>query len=138
MYQLMYVSEADEGMDTLALVEIIKKARLRNHSSEVTGGLFYFRNRFLQVLEGNEEHVMEIYSSIEQDDRHHGINLIASHYVDTPSFPDWDMKLIGASGEDLGSNPVFLKIFDYISNLKPGEQLQDPKKAISALSLLTF
>lgn len=67
---LVYVSRAQELFDEAALTRLATTAAVRNASLEVTGYLYYERDRFLQYLEAPAESLDRVMGSIERDSRH--------------------------------------------------------------------
>lgn len=91
MINLIYGSAAVKPMSTEELVELLHKARIKNQSLNITGMLLYKGGNFLQVLEGEEKVVRELYAVIEKDPRHHSVELIAVRSVKERMFSDWEM-----------------------------------------------
>ena len=94
LFQLMYKSSATQPMATEDLNTLLERARARNRKLGVTGLLLYKNGRFLQVLEGVERSVREVFASIAQDPRHHHIQIIFTSPVEQRTFPDWQMAFI--------------------------------------------
>jgi hypothetical protein len=57
----------------------------------LTGALFASDGRFLQVLEGSRETVLQIYGAISTDSRHRDLRVIESRAVASRHFPDWSL-----------------------------------------------
>ncbi len=91
MYQLVYASSATVEMTDDDLLELLHTSRLRNSSKSVTGMLLYADGNFIQVLEGEQVDVEEIYASIERDPRNTGHLVLLSQEVQGRSFADWSM-----------------------------------------------
>jgi len=47
--------------------------------------------RFMQVLEGDEQDVKDIYTKIKNDPRHHNVILLNQHYIEERNFKTWSM-----------------------------------------------
>lgn len=88
---LVYVSTASEPMNEPDLAALLAQARERNERNDITGMLLYKDRRFIQLLEGHEEHVKKIFDSIKRDDRHHDVQLLWFRYAQYREFPDWTM-----------------------------------------------
>ena len=100
LFQLMYVSTATEPMTDEALSGLLHRARERNSRLGITGVLMYKRQRFLQVLEGLEDSVREIFAAIAQDPRHEQIQTLFTSPIERRTFPDWQMGFVAC--EDAG------------------------------------
>ncbi len=99
--QLTYISTAAVDLNAAQLTSILDIARSRNLQSGVTGLLVFNGLNFLQTLEGREGEVRAVFASINRDDRHSGVRVIAQHAVEERAFERWSMafKLITFEGE---------------------------------------
>jgi len=75
MYQLIYYSVANPQLVQDDIKNILLKARTFNIAHNITGCLLYHDAIFLQILEGEEAIVKEVYHKIQQDERHTNIHL---------------------------------------------------------------
>lgn len=92
MFRILYLSTANEPFSSGDLSELLQKARARNDAAHITGMLVHSDGDFLQVLEGEPENVIEVYSRISVDPRHRDISLLQRGlaYGDR-LFPNWAM-----------------------------------------------
>lgn len=88
---LTYESKATARPGEEELNGLVEAARRRNHALGVTGMLLYDKGRFLQTLEGPVEGLERIWSSIREDDRHGGIEVLTQHLVGARLFSQWDL-----------------------------------------------
>ncbi|GAA0557122.1 BLUF domain-containing protein [Rhizomicrobium electricum] len=91
IYQLMYVSTASWPLNTDELSAILDVSRAKNQRANVTGLLLHIDQGFLQILEGPEAAVMEIFRPIERDRRHFGIRVLVQQHVAERLFGGWSM-----------------------------------------------
>lgn len=91
MYQIIYVSSAQTPFTAEDLAELLRKARDKNRMLKVTGLLLYKDGNFIQVLEGQEGTVKQLYATIEQDFRHHSIIKLSEATIPAREFGDWAM-----------------------------------------------
>ena len=75
--------------------EILAKARQCNAKVEVTGALLITEGRFVQVLEGDRNHVRATYDRIEADPRHANVGILSSQFSDRRRFKQWSMAFVG-------------------------------------------
>lgn len=102
MISLCYVSAATQHMTNSELVQCLEQFRKNNTLINVTGLLLYNgHGTFLQVLEGDEEVVEELYRHINADPRHQRINCLGRRAITQRSFPDWSMGFKSLENEDL-------------------------------------
>ena len=71
LYCLVYTSIANKKMSDDDLEDLLKKIRKKNETRHVTGMLLYLDPFFMQVLEGEEAMVNDLFNLIKQDSRHH-------------------------------------------------------------------
>lgn len=90
-------------MSSEALLALLKQARARNAYLSVTGMLLYKDQSFLQLLEGPEEAVSEIYQSIEKDERHMNMRVLLDSKVEQRAFRRWSM---GFQNLELTNGPL--------------------------------
>lgn len=118
MYHLIYVSQAERPMTDEELAAILKKSRDYNTRDGISGLLVYKYSRpdnranFMQLLEGEKDVVLEAFSRIRNDKRHHTKVVLEEGEIAQRNFPDWSMgfrnvdqqELSGFAGySDLGS-----------------------------------
>ena len=93
MYQLIYISVADEALEETAIKGILEKSVKTNTDLEVTGILLFNGLNFLQVLEGPKDTVISLYARIISDPKHRGVTTILEKPVARRNFSDWSMRL---------------------------------------------
>jgi hypothetical protein len=83
---------------------ILRKARDKNAGLGVTGMLLYRDGFFLQILEGEQAQVDELFAVIAADDRHRNVLKIEEHPISERTFGQWTMgfnPMDDLSAEDL-------------------------------------
>ena len=88
---LIYCSRATHPLDTGDLIVLLDVARSNNEARGVTGMLLYAEGTFLQLLEGPEAEVTEIFDRILSDPRHELLRVLFHEPVAEPQFTDWAM-----------------------------------------------
>ena len=91
MIHLIYVSTVVGEMSDEDLLFLLEQSRMRNQKQHITGMLLYLHGTFIQVLEGAEKDVNEIYAAIVKDDRNTGNIVIKNAEINERAFPDWTM-----------------------------------------------
>lgn len=79
--------------------ELFSSARSFNKRNGISGALLLHADTFVQVLEGDESAVRDLYSHIEKDWRHDGVTVLEASTVDAPVFARWAMARVSAEGE---------------------------------------
>jgi len=122
---ILYISKViaqDGAMIPKGFSEIFRIARKNNAEIGVTGALSYSNGYYIQVLEGSEEVVDELFAKVSNDPRHEQITVIINQTIVKRSFSDWSMKL----PQSVNKDPDFAKFFKAsayaISSLKQNKK----------------
>ncbi|MGL4241589.1 MAG: BLUF domain-containing protein [Beijerinckiaceae bacterium] len=86
--------------------DIVSTARMRNTKAKISGFLMFDRERYHQILEGEESSVDELYARIVADQRHRNVELLVREKIDSRGFPDWSM---GSFLSDREPHPLQVK-----------------------------
>lgn len=122
LYQIIYMSKSAEGFGSPEMRALLPKIRQNNAEKGVTGILLSDRGEFLQVLEGPEASVKEIFSSIKGDPQHSDVTVLREGPIQKRRFGDWTMGFSETSAADLDDpsmNDFYFGGSCY-SELKPG------------------
>jgi Sensors of blue-light using FAD len=112
---LMYASRAAATVDHEALLAILKKSKLNNTSSGVTGLLCFSGGIFLQVLEGGRTTVSQLYNRIATDPRHSEVVLLNYEEISERRFAGWAMGQVNLAR----LNPALLLKYSETAILDP-------------------
>lgn len=101
VYRLMYRSRnrIPEDQRKKELGTLFTAARSNNKAQGITGALLLSGDWFVQVLEGREEAVRALFSSIERDPRHAEVTLLEGRPVPERVFARWAMARVSDDGE---------------------------------------
>ncbi len=125
MYQLTYLSFAKPDLKLQDLDDILESATTANAVRNISGCLIYYKDSFVQILEGSQEDVLYIYKKIETDPRHHSVTMLWENEVDNKFFEEWNMAFY---------RPDNNNVKDFVNNLLILSKLSDK----SSSSLLSF
>jgi hypothetical protein len=95
LVELSYLSEAVSDMSFLGLMRLLESARVFNQKNAITGILFYDNQQFGQIIEGERASVMKTWKRIQDDKRHHRIELLEIREIEERSFPGWLLRFYG-------------------------------------------
>ncbi len=112
LIQLIYASSARQLLTEDEIMAILEVSRRKNAERNITGILLYKDGNFLQVLEGDEEAVTSLYRTIERDQRHKGLILLAKRKIAEREFPDWSMGFVNLDTIDPASVPGYNNILN--------------------------
>ena len=128
--QIIYVSRPF-GFDNAVLNGILSKSRRNNLRDDVTGALICRADIYLQLIEGPETAIRDVYARIASDDRHADINLLSNEPVTDRIFPGWAMRddpartwmwtqaQVAAGAIDKATRPDLLAVFNRLKAEAP-------------------
>lgn len=104
-YRLVYAScsnlSGEPAEVAQAVQELVASSRAANAKRDVTGMLLFSGNHFAQILEGSTDALIELYSHIRADSRHHDVFTLSFEPVEQREFGDWAMAIRGLSDKSL-------------------------------------
>lgn len=112
MIHLIYISSATSWPSEYDLRELLGQSRARNLKLNITGMLLYDNATYMQVLEGLEKDVHEIYSSILKDPRNTGNVVLAEEEISQRDFPNWSMGFKNLKSCTPDELPGFQDVFN--------------------------
>ena len=107
MHALIYVSEETARLEPDELMALLRASRARNRELGVTGLLAYRDGQFMQILEGEQADVREIYGSIAQDPRHQQVHPVWDEAIEMREFAAWPMAFRFLSDAQVDRLPHF-------------------------------
>ena len=99
LVELSYLSEAVSDMSFLGLMRLLESARAFNQKNGITGILLYDNQQFGQIIEGEYANVMKAWKRVQDDKRHHRVDLLEIREISERCFPEWLLRFYG--GETL-------------------------------------
>ena len=112
LYRLVYESHAASPLRQADLNTLLHGARLHNQATQFSGVLLYADGRFLQVLEGPEPALSDLYARIQADPRHQQVRTLAYGPVAARAFSDWHMGFVAAEAAFFGQISGYLPLAD--------------------------
>lgn len=93
MYRIVYISKASFPVSEVALGEFLRRWRANNERDNITGILLYSaqEQRFMQLIEGEQEAIFTLFRHIERDYRHCRLLKLADGPIGQRSFTSWLM-----------------------------------------------
>jgi len=101
MIQILYISSAKDPMSTQELLGLLQECRENNAGNGVTGMLLYANATFLQVLEGDEKVVDNLFNTIRKDPRHTNLQMLHRISVQRRQYSEWSMGFKQISDREL-------------------------------------
>ena len=97
LIQLLYLSKSAPGVGSSDLADILATSSRKNQALGITGILCHKGGYFLQLLEGEETSVLELYLKIARDPRHTDLVIISISTATSQIFEGWAMGAIDES-----------------------------------------
>src|SRR6187402_2910440 len=101
MYFIIYTSYAAINFNEELLKALLIQSRDKNKAMNITGMLFYFNNTFIQLIEGEEADVKQLYQNISKDTRHKRVVPLKQGERPERYFVDWSMGFKSINNSDL-------------------------------------
>ena len=101
MYELAYCSTATRNLLPEDITALLNTAVAYNSKHNITGCLLYYKQEFIQLLEGQKEIVKELFSRISTDARHSDILVLAEGEKEKRTFDQWNMAYYNLNDEDV-------------------------------------
>ena len=112
--QVIYVSEkTDTSSDSLT--DIYDISQKNNSESGISGCLLIGSNSYLQLLEGPDLAVENLYSKIEMDSRHKKVKKLFEQHIEEKLFSSWSMKFAPFNNIEWGNKELDAGKFQNIS-----------------------
>ena len=90
-YRLIYKSKASPDVTDADYRTIAMFSSLWNKRHSISGLLLQYNDQIMQVLEGPEKAVKDLYARIERDKRHYDVSVELSRECKEPIFQEWSM-----------------------------------------------
>lgn len=130
LHCVVYTSVSRQEMSDKDLKELLKKSRAKNQNLNITGMLLYLDPFYIQVLEGEEATVDQLFNVIKEDPHHEKVSIIYKKPIEERSFSDWSMGFNKISNEELESMHGFCDFLENPSSESLNEAPHDIKNLL--------
>jgi hypothetical protein len=107
MFFLVYVSSATRPFSGKDLRVLLETCRKNNAELGVTGMLLYKDGNIMQVIEGVEGAMRELYEKIAADPRHGGEITLQQGFAEGRQFPHWSMGFRDLDSPEAHADPAY-------------------------------
>ncbi|MEL7187981.1 MAG: BLUF domain-containing protein [Pseudomonadota bacterium] len=97
MRRVIYTSHASERFKEGDLFRLVSASSRYNGQVGVTGFLLYANGRFLQLLEGPDDQVTQLFALIKSDVRHDRCEIVLDEQIAANLFANWSMRRVPKS-----------------------------------------
>ena len=99
-----YLSQSKLDWTDEAIDQLLERSKQNNATKGITGAMIYANGYFMQLIEGPQIAVDELYSAIEADPRHEVLSLLHNQEIKDRHFSDWAMEY--RDSDDLGERAL--------------------------------
>lgn len=92
-FHLIYTSKPISQLDKRMMISVLKDAQIYNQDFGISGFLLFGEDKLIQLIEGKEENVKELYQKIKKDKRHFDIAIQHFGYSKNRCMPFLGMGL---------------------------------------------
>ncbi|MEO9804215.1 MAG: BLUF domain-containing protein [Reichenbachiella sp.] len=127
MFELVYQSNAIPDLTTENIERILEVAQNFNSKNNISGCLFYHDHKFLQLLEGDEEVVRNLFNKICQNKFHSKVELLTEGFKEERTFEKWKMAYVDLSSDHKHDKERELFVLNFLAY---SELIEKPSPAI--------
>lgn len=114
MKAIIYNSKSLIQLNEGELHELAEEFAIKNEQLRVTGYLCFYKSKFFQYIEGDDEVVTDLMARIALDDRHEVIRTYEKE-IQLRKFPAWGMKyLTPQSFPEISLEKLVIRYFDQL------------------------
>ncbi len=85
------MSYATHKLSQRNLLDLLHEARGYNSIDSITGLLILYKQTFIQIIEGENKKIQDLFSRISKDTRHNSIKVLLEEDVKERLFLEWSM-----------------------------------------------
>ncbi|MBW8297327.1 BLUF domain-containing protein [Sphingopyxis sp.] len=95
----LYVSRSliEPARATAAVADLVEASIANNLRRDISGALLFTGDHFAQIMEGPEDNIAALMTSIEHDERHQSVTVIRRTPIRERKFQDWALAYNGPS-----------------------------------------
>ncbi|MDA8975110.1 BLUF domain-containing protein [Akkermansiaceae bacterium] len=116
IFRLTYLSHPVKPFTDADFDDIESKSVQANNARDVTGLLIANGNRILQIIEGREDAVRDLYAKIEADDRHTITKVVSEIEGEERFLLTWSMVVRKMTGTPPDVLSEYAQLYDEFSN----------------------
>ena len=105
LHQIIYTSQASEQFNKRNLLDLLHTSRGYNTIDNISGLLMHRNGYFLQIIEGEQDVIKDLFQRLNNDTRHINIKLILDRSVESRLFSNWAMACADFDEPELSMLP---------------------------------
>ena len=100
---------------------LLLKSKTYNQANAITGCLLYYGDEFIQLIEGDQKTVQDLYQRIIKDQRHTDIIFLGENQITERTFSDWNMAYLNSAQNNEFDKPLFVRNMLTLSQMISGK-----------------
>jgi hypothetical protein len=132
LFEIVYHSQAKTQLSAIDILDILKHSRDSNAKKGITGCLLHHKKQFLQILEGEELEVKQLYEKIRKDSRHQNVITLHAEKITERIFDKWNMAFQDFKDETEVENTIGISDLNQV--LKQDESGNISKEIFKTMS----
>jgi hypothetical protein len=112
----MYASRALDPFSPAQLGELTRNSAERNAFRDISGALLYTGGCFLQLLEGSDWGVRELFEKIARDPRHRDVHELSCRRILDRDFSAWGMACLHEDATEAGARRKLQRIAEHANS----------------------
>lgn len=133
LYEIVYHSQANSHLSLIDIQEILRCSRDSNAKKGITGCLLHHKRQFLQILEGEEKEINQLYEKIRKDPRHQNVITLHAEKITDRIFDKWNMAFQDFKDETEFENTIGIRDLNQV--LKEDESGNISKEIFKTMSM---
>ncbi len=121
MHELIYSSTTVQPMTPENISALLLKSKTYNQANAITGCLLYYGDEFIQLIEGDQKTVQDLYQRIIKDPRHTDIIFLGENQIEERTFADWNMAYLNSAQNNEFDKPIFVRNMLTLSQMISGK-----------------
>lgn len=109
---IVYFSFSVKPFSEADINAILEQSRRHNSEHNISGMLLYLNGSVIQVLEGDEDDLNQLYSRIKVDTRHRNVTQVFSRPILERVFQKWSMGYETVTLQELDNIRDIVRIYD--------------------------
>jgi len=101
LHQVIYTSYLKHAFNESDFINQLMLSRQQNAQNNITGMLFYANGKYIQLIEGPKNSVIQLMGNIHEDERHYDIEIIADTPISYRNFAGRNMDYKLFAGNEL-------------------------------------
>lgn len=110
---IVYVSSASEKLTEAEIHEILDYSKDWNNQHDITGILLFSEGNFLQVIEGEQTVLQNLFSNIKSDTRHKNMIKIFEKEIHREAYDGYDSEFLSENTKHQSA-----KLDHYVNHIK--------------------